>query len=135
VGQKATVTLESQPGVAYSGKISQIDKLARPRVRNVPVQYFGVTVMLDRSDPAVMKPGSRVRAVLQVEDIANAFSIPRQALFEKNGKKVVYRKRGGKFDPVEVTISTSSVGRVVVTKGIAKGDELALVNVNKDDSH
>jgi len=134
VGQKATVTLESQPGVAYNGKISQIDKLARPRVRGVPVQYFGVTVMLDRSEPAVMKPGARVKAVLQVEDIANAFSIPRQALFEKNGKKIVYRKRDGKFVPVEVTIATSSAGRVVVTKGIAKGDELALVNINKDDS-
>ena len=134
VGQKATVTLESQPGVAYNGKISQIDKLARPRVRGVPVQYFGVTAMLDRSAPAVMKPGARVRAVLQVEDIANAFSIPRQALFEKNGKKIVYRKRDGKFVPVEVTIATSSAGRVVVTKGIAKGDELALVNINKDDS-
>jgi HlyD family secretion protein len=135
VGQKATVALESQPGVAYGGKISQIDKLARPRFRGVPVQYFGVTVALDRSDPKVMKPGARVRAVLQVEDIANAFSIPRQALFEKNGKKIVYRKRDGKFEPVEVTIATSSAGRVVVTKGIAKGDELALVNVNKDDSH
>jgi HlyD family secretion protein len=134
VGQKAMVTLESQPGVAYSGKISQIDKLARPRFRGVPVQYFGVTVLLDKSDPRVMKPGARVKAVLQVEDIANAFSIPRQALFEKNGKKIVYRKHDGKFEPVEVTIATSSAGRVVVTKGVRKGDELALVNVNKDDS-
>jgi HlyD family secretion protein len=135
VGQKATLTLESQPGVAYSGKITQIDKLARPRFRAVPVQYFGVTVELDKSNPNVMKPGARVRAVLQVEDIANAFSIPRQALFEKNGKKVVHRKRGGKFEPVEVTMSTSTPGRVVVTKGIAKGDELALVDPLKDDSH
>jgi len=134
VGQKATITLESQPGVAYTGKVSQIDKLARPRFRGVPVQYFGVTVMLDKSDPKVMKPGARVRAVLQVEDIANAFSIPRQALFEKNGKKIVYRKHNGKFEPAEVTIATSTPGRVVVTKGVQKGDELALVNINKDDS-
>ena len=132
VGQKATVTLEAQPGVAYSGKISQIDKLARPRFRGVPVQYFGVTILLDKSDPKVMKPGARVRAVLQVEDIANAFSIPRQALFEKNGKKIVYRKHGGAFDPVEVTILTSTPGRVVVTKGVQKGDELALVDVKRD---
>ncbi len=132
VGQKATVTLESQPGVAYSGKISQIDKLARPRFRGVPVQYFGVTVLLDKSDPKVMKPGARVRAVLQVEDIANAFSIPRQALFEKNGKKIVYRKRGATFEPVEVTMATSTPGRVVVTKGVRKGDELALVDVKRD---
>src|SRR5256885_5960919 len=113
VGQKATVTLESQPGVAYTGKISQIDKLARPRFRGVPVQYFGVTVMLDKSDPRVMKPGARVRAVLQVEDINNAFSIPRQAMFEKNGKRIVYRKHGSKFEPVEGTNATSSAGRGV----------------------
>jgi len=31
-------------------------------------------------------------------------------------------------------MSTSTPGRVVVTKGITKGDELALVNINKDDS-
>jgi hypothetical protein len=91
-------------------------------------------VLLDKSDPNVMKPGARVKAVLQVEDIANAFSIPRQSLFEKNGKKIVYVKHGAKFDPIEVTILTSTPGRVVVTKGVRTGDELALVNVNKDDS-
>ena len=126
VGQKATVRLESNPSVAYSGKISQVDKLARPRFRGVPVQYFGVTVTLDRTDPAVMKPGARVRTVLEIENRANVFSIPRQALFEKEGKKLVYRKRGAKFEPVPVEIATSTPGRVVVTSGITRGDQLAL---------
>src|SRR5205085_10176856 len=93
VGQKATVRLESNALVAYSGKISQVDKLARPRFKGVPVQYFGVTVALDRTDPAMMKPGARVRAVLEIENRNNVFSIPRQALFEKEGRKLVYRTR------------------------------------------
>jgi HlyD family secretion protein len=126
VGQKATVRLESNPSVAYSGKISQVDKLARPRFRGVPVQYFGVTVELDRTERAVMKPGARVRAMLEIENRANVFSIPRQALFEKEGKKLVYRKRGAKFEPVPVEIASSTPGRVVVTSGIARGDLLAL---------
>jgi HlyD family secretion protein len=126
VGQKASVRLESNPLVAYPGKISQVDKLARPRFRGVPVQYFGVTVLLDRTDPAVMKPGARVRALLEIENRSNVFSIPRQALFEKEGKKLVYRKRGDRFDAVPVEIASSTPGRVVVTKGIARGDELAL---------
>jgi HlyD family secretion protein len=130
VGQKAAVTLESQPGVVYHGRISQLDKLARPRVRNVPVQYFGATIALDRTDPGLMKPGARVRAVLDVENRANAFSIPRQALFEKNGKRIVYRRNGTKFDAVPVTIGSSSAGRVVVTSGVARGDRLALTDVN-----
>jgi HlyD family secretion protein len=126
VGQKATVRLESNPLVPFSGKISQVDKLARPRFRGVPVQYFGVTVTLDRTDPAVMKPGARVRTVLEIENRNNVFSIPRQALFEKEGKKLVYRKRGDRFEPLPVEIATSTPGRVVVTKGINRGDELAL---------
>jgi HlyD family secretion protein len=124
--QKATVSLESHPELKFNGKVTQLDKLARPRMRGVPVQYFSVTLSLDKTDPAVMKPGTRVRAALEVADLKNAFAIPRQAVFEKEGKKIVYRKRDGKFQPVEVFISTSSAGRVVVTKGLVQGDELAL---------
>jgi HlyD family secretion protein len=128
VGQKATVLLESHPDVKYSGKVTSVDKLARPRMRGVPVQYFGVTVSLDRTDPVAMKPGTRVRAVLELENLANAFTIPRQAMFDKEGKKIVYRKRGDRFEPVEIAISSSSAGRVVVKKGLSKGDELALTD-------
>jgi HlyD family secretion protein len=124
--KKATLWLESNPDVKYEGKITQLDKLARPRTRGVPVQYFGVTVSLDRTEPNVMKPGARVRAVLEVENLDRAFAIPRQALFEKEGKRIVYRRRADKFEPVEVVISSSSAGRVVVTKGLVEGDELAL---------
>ena len=94
---------------------------------------LGVTLDLDRTDPMVMKPGARVRAVLEVENRTNAFSIPRQAVFEKNGKKMVYVKRRDRFTPSEVTIGTSSPGRVVVTRGVAKGDALALTDPTKKE--
>ena len=126
VGEKATLSVEGKPGSVIAGKISQVDKLARPRFPRVPVQYFGATITLDRTDPSVMKPGARVRALLDVENRIGAFSIPRQAIFEKQGKKLVYRKRGGKFEPVTIEIGSSTAGRVVVTKGLAKGDEIAL---------
>jgi HlyD family secretion protein len=128
VGKSARVVLESQPGTSYAGKITQVDKLARPRLRGVPVQYFGVTITLDRTDSHVMKPGTRVRATLEIENRARAFAIPRQALFEKQGKRIVYRKQDGRFMPLEVDVATSSAGRVVVTHGLKEGDELALVD-------
>ena len=126
--KRAVVALESNPSVTYAGKVTQVDKLARPRVRGVPVQYFGVTITLDRNDPNVMKPGARVRAIVDVENRAHAFAIPRQALFEKEGKKLVYRREKGKFVAVPVEIASSSAGRVVVTRGLKDGDELALVD-------
>lgn len=128
VGKKARVMLEADPSRAYSGRITQFDKLARQRLRDVPVQYFGVTVAVDRTDPKLMKPGTRVRAVLDLEDRARAITVPRQALFEKDGKPIVYRKDGSAFKPVRVDIATSSAGRVVITKGLSEGDEVALVD-------
>jgi HlyD family secretion protein len=133
VDQKVTLFLESHSDVRFSGKVKSVDKMARPRIPRQPVQYFGVTVQLDRTDVRLMKPGARVRALLEVENQANAFAIPRQALFEKDGKRLVYVKKGEAFSPVAVTIGSSSAGRVVVTKGLSKGDQIALQEPGKND--
>ena len=90
------------------------------------MQYFGATLELDATDAAVMKPGQRVRAVLALDARPGAFSVPRNAIFEKNGKKIVYKLDGASFAPVEVTLGPAAVGRVVVEKGLAQGDEIAL---------
>ncbi|HEX7152888.1 MAG TPA: HlyD family efflux transporter periplasmic adaptor subunit [Thermoanaerobaculia bacterium] len=126
VDQKAHVSLESHPGSAFNGKVKSVDKLARPRIRGVPVQYFGVVVTIEKTDPKMMKPGSRVRAVLEVENQKDAFAVPRQALFEKDGKRLAYRRNGDTFEPVEVQIGSATAGRIVVTKGLKAGDQLAL---------
>ncbi|HKR65512.1 MAG TPA: HlyD family efflux transporter periplasmic adaptor subunit [Thermoanaerobaculia bacterium] len=132
VGQKATLFLEADPRATFTGKVKSVDKVARPRIPKHPVQYFGVTVQLEKTNPALMKPGARVRAILEVENQANAVAIPRQALFEKEGKRLVYKRAGSKFEPVEVTIGSSSAGRVVVTKGLKKDDEIALEDPTKE---
>jgi HlyD family secretion protein len=132
-GQKATLYLEADSGQTFTGTIKSVDKMARPRIPKHPVQYFGVTITLQNTNPALMKPGARVRAVLEVENKANAVAIPRQALFEKDGKKLVYRRKSSSFEPVEVTIGSSTAGRVVVTKGLAKDDVIALEDPSKND--
>jgi HlyD family secretion protein len=135
VGQKATLFLEADSRSTFTGKIKSVDKVARPRIPRHPVQYFGVTVELQKTNPALMKPGARVRAVLEIENQKNAVAIPRQALFEKEGKKLVYRKHDDRYEPVEVTTGSSSAGRVVVMKGLKKDDEIALEDPTKTDEH
>lgn len=125
-GQTATVALEADRRVQMRARVKNVDKVARPRIPRQPVQYFGATLELEKQDSRLLKPGARVRAVLDIEQQANAFAIPRQALFEKEGRRLVYRRNGKGFDPVEVTIGSSTPGRVVVTKGLSRGDEIAL---------
>jgi HlyD family secretion protein len=132
-GRAATVSLESAPGVAWPARIARVDSLAKPRIVGSPVQYFAVTLALDRTDPRVMKPGQRVQSTLFLERRKAALLVPRQALFDREGRTVVFRRggaRGGRggngFEPVEVKLGPSSLGRVVIDSGVRPGDVLAL---------
>ena len=126
-GRPATVAVESAPGVTYPARIARVDSLAKPRIPGSPVQYFAVTLALARTDPKVMKPGQRVQATLQLDELKDALLAPRQAVFEREGRSVVFRRkdRGG-FEPVEVKLGASTMGRVVVASGISRGDVLAM---------
>lgn len=124
VDNPATVTLEAHPDPTVKGKITRIDSLAKPRQRDVPIQYFGATLSLETTDPARMKPGARVHAVLAL-GTREALTVPRQAVFEREGKTVVYRAAGNRFDQVTVKLGASTPGRVVIEEGLADGDKVA----------
>jgi RND family efflux transporter MFP subunit len=125
-GRPATVTVESAPGVSWPAKISRVDSLAKPRIPGSPVQYFAVTLALDHTDPRVMKPGQRVQSTLFLEEVKGALLVPRQALFDREGRSVVYRRGDRGFAPVEVKLGPSSLGRVVIAAGLKPGDVLAM---------
>jgi hypothetical protein len=131
-GKRAEVVLESRPDVRWPAEIRRVDPLAKPRLRGSPVQYFAVILKLAKTDPQAMKPGQRVRATLFLQEREKALAVPRQAVFDQDGKKIVYvrqgGRRGGRFEPVEVTLGPASMGRVVVEKGIAPGDFVALID-------
>ena len=109
-----------------SAEVKKVDALAKPRMRRTPVQYFAVTLALERTDPEIMKPGQRVRAILTLDVLDDVLVVPRQSVFEEDGKKIVYRRSGSDFEPVEVTLGPSALGRVVIEEGLEEGDAVAL---------
>lgn len=122
----ASVELEAHPGRPFPAKVKKVAALAKRRVGWIPVQYFEIVLELERTDPQIMKPGQRLQATLLLDARPDALSVPRGAVFEKDGKKIVYRKSGRGFEPAEVALGPSAVGRVVVEKGLAAGDVVAL---------
>ncbi len=134
-GQRAEVTLDAAPRMACRAKVTRVDTLAQPRYPDVPVQYFGVTLSFDKIRPGTMKPGQRLEAVITTADLKHALVVPRQAVFLKKGKTVVYRKRlFGGFDPVIVELGPGVPGRVVVKKGLKSGDVVALLDPTASSS-
>jgi multidrug efflux pump subunit AcrA (membrane-fusion protein) len=128
----ASVSLEGEAGPPVPGKVKSVDALARPRLRNVPIQYFGAVLSIGATDPARMKPGQRVTATIDLGGEKGVLVVPRQALFTRGGRTVVYRRSKGAFTAVPVTLGASALGRVAVASGLAEGDVVALVDPESD---
>ena len=128
VGKPAAVVLEAHPGQTYRATVARVDSLAKPRVRGSPVQYFAVTLKLDETVAELMKPGQRVRAELLLDELEQAIGVPRQAVFDRDGQPIVYRRRGGGFEAVAVELGPVAMGRVAVVSGLRAGDEIALAD-------
>jgi cobalt-zinc-cadmium efflux system membrane fusion protein len=129
-GQPAEIVIEARPDLTFKGTIRLVDKLAKPRVPGVPVQYFAVVIKLDQTDAAVMKPGQRVRGAL-ILDQEDALVVPREAIANKDGKNFVWKRAGHGFEPVDVELGAATSGRVVVKSGLAAGDVVALRDPTK----
>jgi multidrug efflux pump subunit AcrA (membrane-fusion protein) len=125
-GQKARFAIEGRPGEEYLGTVSRVEPLAKTRDWQSPVKYFETTLSLAKADPGDLKPGQKVRAVVRLEEADGVLAIPRGAVFEKDDKRVVYRRSGGAFVPVEVTTVRQSISHLVLASGLAAGDVIAL---------
>jgi HlyD family secretion protein len=128
--QTATVVADALPGPAFTARVSS---LAGSAVRGTwydntsgPLRQFDVGLRLDKPD-ARLKPGTSVRVVLNGQEVPNALTLPRQAVFQKNGKPVVYARAGSGFAPREVQVTHRTESRVAI-QGIPEGTEVALVN-------
>lgn len=132
-GQPARFSIEGRPGQEYAATVSRVEPLAKTRDWQSPVKYFEATLSLAK-DPGDLKPGQKVRAVVRLDEADGVLAIPRGALFEKDGKRVVYRRAASGFEAVEVTTERQSVSHLVVGRGLAAGDVIALRDPGKPRS-
>jgi len=128
-GITADVVLEAHPLERYRATVKSVAALAKRRNPRSPVQYFEVILELETTDPERMKPGQRLHASLFLEDLDDVLSVPRQAVVEEeDGDRLVYRRDGGGFEPVEIELGAAALGRVVIAKGLDEGDVIALAD-------
>jgi multidrug efflux pump subunit AcrA (membrane-fusion protein) len=125
-GLRATLAIEGRPGERHEATVARVEPLAKPRGWGSPVRYFETALSLAHTDPETMKPGQKVRAVIRLDEVEDVLSIPRGALFERDGERIVYRREGGRYVPVPVTVGRQSISRVVVESGLESGDRIAL---------
>ena len=96
------------------------------------MRTFDVGLQLDTPD-ARLKPGTSVRVVMAGEELKNVLTLPRQAIFQKEGKPVVYASTGSGFTAREVKVTHRTESRVAI-EGVDEGTEVALVNPEASSS-
>lgn len=128
VGLAASVRLEGRQEIT-AARIRQIDAIAQPRQRGTQVQYFGAVAELDRTDASLMKAGMRVAARIVVMERPAALVVPRQAVFDREGTRIVFRRSAwGRFSRVPVEWEAVGPDRVAILAGLEPGDVIALVD-------
>lgn len=76
----------------------------------------------------LLRPGLLADVEIIVEKIPNAVHIPIQAVFEKEGKMVVYVKTGNRFEERSFKPLKQSESTMVVADGLKEGDLVALAD-------
>jgi biotin carboxyl carrier protein len=102
-------------GVMYSQKDLDNAKLPPP-----PDEDSELDVLL--------RPGLLADVEIIVEKVPNAINVPIQAVFEKDGKQVVYVKNGTRFEPREIKALKRSENVMIISSGLKAGEIIAMAN-------
>jgi HlyD family secretion protein len=130
-GQSAVVEVDALPGETFKARIGELAGLASRgnfwESAGV-TRLFDVTLQFDHPDPR-LKAGVSARVTLDGKELAGALHVPRQAVFDKNGKSYIFVKAGDRFDEREVKVEQRTESRVALA-GVAEGTEIALIDPN-----
>jgi membrane fusion protein, heavy metal efflux system len=116
VGQPIQVTTTARPGQVFNGRVANIAPVLDPEARTIKIH----AVLPNPKQE--LKPGMFTSLKLVTGASAAVPVIPRSALLDIDGLKLVYVKTGADdFEPVTVEVAEETADFLAV-KGLTKGD-------------
>jgi len=76
----------------------------------------------------LLRPGLLADVEIIVDKVQNAVNVPIQAVFEKNGKPVVYVKTNNRFEAREIKPLKRSENVMIISSGVKPGETIAMAN-------
>ena len=119
-GAIARVTVQAQPGQTFEGRVSAIAPEVDARNR-----HFRVEIKVANKGGAQVSMLSGMYATATIPTAtAEGPIVPREAVFDRDGKRNVYRVQGDLVSIVAVTEGLSDGKRVILTSGVQAGDAI-----------
>ncbi len=127
VGQTAEVRLDAQPQAAFPAKVKSIAGMAsRNDFGPNAIGRFEVALSLS-SHANEFRPGTSAEILVRGTQLKDQLYLPSQCLFEKDGKQVIYVKRGKTFEATAAKVKFRTENRIAL-ESLEEGTEVALVN-------
>ena len=117
-GGPATVDFMKMAGAALPAEVGTEEERERAQLPTPPEEDSQLQVLL--------RPGLLADVEITVERIPNAIHIPAQAIFEKDGKPLVWVESGHRFQQRVVKLARRSESTMVISEGLKPGDVIAL---------
>jgi HlyD family secretion protein len=125
VGQRVIIRLDAHPDNEYHGRVASVGQtVQRKRGSKNSLKVMSVSIQLDRSDPALMRPGMRFQGTIETNRVAAATVVPVDALQIEGRTLTVVRRTpfGMETKPVVIGRRNSEVAEVL--RGLRPGDEV-----------
>jgi multidrug resistance efflux pump len=129
-GQPAEIRVDAHPEEVLHGKVKTVAGMASRGRGPDPTPRFDATFALDAVESR-LRPGVTAQVTVVGEQVRDALYLPRQALYDQDGKTIAYVKNGTRFEPREVKIKYRNESLTAI-EGLKEGEEVALVNPEQD---
>ena len=130
-GQEASFTVDTYPGVAFTGVVTAIQP--RAEIRENVVNYV---IRMDFQSPVVeigdsisqytLRPEMTAHARLVIAERDGALTAPRNALKRRDGRQFLLVQRGEEWVEQFVSTGWRSDSAVEILSGVEAGDRIAL---------
>jgi uncharacterized protein YwbE len=126
-GQTVDIKLDALPGSTIHGTVKTVGGANSRRFwEDDTSTKFEVLITLANADSR-LRPGLTAQIVIHGDPRKGVLYAPRQALFLKESKRVVYVRNGTNFDSREIKILAENESRAAI-EGIGAGTEIALID-------
>ncbi len=129
---QAVVHVPTLEGVRLDGRVTRIDKMAKPINRGSKVKKIDVVVEIDTSFTGLV-PGLSVFCDIMIERKTDVLTVPRECLFEKDSVKIIYQYKNGTFYPAPVAVMDGDENFAVISGELGDNLRLALTEPSYTD--
>jgi len=121
IGDRATCTMDAHPELPIPCEIVDFTPIAQEGDRQSVRRSFRVSVALERTETALMRPGMSVKVEVETSSLPDALLAPRGGLDLSAEPPVAHLAGGGER---EVRIGSCNALECVVEDGLVEGDRL-----------